>query len=510
MKIKLLILITTIGLQSSFGQVDSLRDNIWLFGFRVTDSVYTGGSEIKFELGFPDTAFIYWEETSLNVTNASICDQNGDLLFYTNGLNIYNADHDIMENGTNINPGPFRDGTQGRGYILNQGALILPKPNSTSEYLVFHGEQEWGQVGGNAFAQRRIYTSKVRIDENNLDGEVFEKNKSVLEDTLDYGKLTSVRHANGRDWWIIVPELNTAGLYTMLLGPSGLSKPEKQIVGDSALSGIGQAVFSPDGKKYARLNLVGTTIGGNLDIYEFDRCTGVFSNHTTIKYTPEGTAFSGGLAFSPNNRFLYAPSGVYVFQYDLWTDNIEASIDTVAVYDGFVDIAPTTFFLAQLAPDNKIYINVPSSVAYLHIIDQPNLKGDACNVIQHGLKLPRLNYASMPNYPNFRLGALAGSPCDTIVEDPVSVDELLRNGSVEISPNPVQDYFDLVYDFPGMGDRLQLVIYGLDGKVIREQVLSTAQGNLRVDTNDFLSGIYFLTIQAGGRVVYQEKLVKME
>ncbi|MCC7505130.1 MAG: hypothetical protein IT259_07510, partial [Saprospiraceae bacterium] len=35
----------------------------------------------------------------LSFTNASICDPNGDLVAYTNGVHIYNRNHNIMQNG---------------------------------------------------------------------------------------------------------------------------------------------------------------------------------------------------------------------------------------------------------------------------------------------------------------------------------------------------------------------------------------------------------------------------
>ena len=50
----------------------------------------------------------------------------------------------------------------------------------------------------------------------------------------------------------------------------------------------------------------------------------------------------------------------------------------------------------------------------MHVIDRPNEKGMACNVRQHAIKLPRYNYRSMPHYPNYRLGPVDGSPCDTL------------------------------------------------------------------------------------------------
>lgn len=92
--------------------------------------------------------------------------------------------------------------------------------------------------------------------------------------------------------------------------------------------------------------------GQFISIYDFDRCNGLLYDLAQINYND--TAFSGGVAISPNSRFLYVSSYRYVYQYDLWEEDIEASKEVVAVYDGFHSPGPplsTTFFLCQLAPD---------------------------------------------------------------------------------------------------------------------------------------------------------------
>jgi hypothetical protein len=58
---------------------------------------------------------------------ASIADQNGNLLFYTDGMSIWNSSHNIMANGTGMNG----------GHSSTQAALILQKPGSSNLYYVF-------------------------------------------------------------------------------------------------------------------------------------------------------------------------------------------------------------------------------------------------------------------------------------------------------------------------------------------------------------------------------------
>ncbi|MBK8565637.1 MAG: PKD domain-containing protein [Saprospiraceae bacterium] len=58
---------------------------------------------------------------------------------------------------------------------------------------------------------------------------------------------------------------------------------------------------------------------------------------------------------------------------------------------------------------------------YLHVIDQPNKKGDGCRFQQHGMKLPTLNKFTSPHFPYYRLGPKDGSPCDTLGLDNLPV-----------------------------------------------------------------------------------------
>jgi len=327
------------------------------------------------------------------------------------------ADILIAENGDSLNPDPYTEFWVDGGYLLPQGVLILPYPISDDRYLVLHSTISVfiPAIENNYHLPLNLYYSIVDISLEDF-GNVSEKNILLLTDTLDYGKLTAVRHANGRDWWIVQQEYFVNRHYAFLLSSEGISLQSSQTTGPSRPTGLGQAVFSPDGKKYAILSL--HLIGQDqfLDIYDFDRCSGSWSNPAQIVY--RDTAFSGGVAISPNSRFLYVSSNRYVYQYDLEAEDIEASRVVVAVYDGFLApdpfALPVKFFLCQLAPDNKIYISATNGVPYLHVIHNPNAKGAACQMEQHGVQLPTLNAFGIPNSPYYGLGPEDGSPCDTL------------------------------------------------------------------------------------------------
>lgn len=389
------------------------HDYIWVLGYSSTaNHPDFGGTIIDFNFSPPDI-FHQYTETNFREANASMCDGSGNLLFYSNGLSVTDHLHGTMENGTGLNPGEYADGMLDGGYHLWQGIISVPAPGQPDRYYLIHTPKEIA-TAELSWHSPVIYYTVIDMSANNGLGKVLEKNVPVVTDTLGQGQLTAVRHANGRDWWLLDHEFVSNSYYRILVDSQGVHNLGTASVGEALpKEGIGQSVFSPDGRFYARINSINTELGQYLDIYEFDRCSGLLESQLRINYND--TAYSAGVAISPNSRYLYVSSYKKIYQFDLLADDIAASKETVAVYDGFQDDGiGTRFYLAQLAPDGKIYINSPTGTRYLHVIHKPDLPSDSCMVEQHGVQLPRYNRFSIPNHPNYRLGPMAGSPCDTL------------------------------------------------------------------------------------------------
>jgi hypothetical protein len=212
---------------------DEKRDNIWLFGYgTATSQPPFGWTTMDFSSNPPSLIYEH-RFIPLFQENASICDKEGNLLFYTNGISLANANNQLMVNGYGLNPGPWTS-EYPDGLPMAQGALALPVPESDSLYVLIHGLLDvWTNTSGQGEAgMTRLYYSLIDISKANGKGVVVEKNVEILADTLTKGKITAVRHGNGRDWWIVVPEAHTACYYRVLLTPNGLLEPQKQCVGN--------------------------------------------------------------------------------------------------------------------------------------------------------------------------------------------------------------------------------------------------------------------------------------
>ncbi len=476
---------------------DRLRDDKWIFGYSIDDSTSVSGNMLMDFSGDTMQISTLYTDMEYYETNASACDTAGNLLFYTNGIHIRDQSHQIMAGWDTLNPGLTADMWFNGGYRPPQGALILPKPGSDSLYYLFHAsfglyDQFEIVVRGNY-----LYYTLIDMSRNNGLGEIIDLNHVLVDDFLDYGKVNACRHANGRDWWVLMSKFDSPDYYVFLLDPQGVHDMDMTSGTTTIKKGLGQSVFSPDGSKYAAFHGYSFAEGSFLYVYDFDRCAGTLQEvaHDNII----DTAYCMGAAISPNSRYLYLPSGRYLYQYDLDATDIAATRTTVAVWDGFVDwgMFPTTFYLAQLAPDGKIYIGSNSSVRYLHVVEQPDSAGLACSVAQHGLQLPHFNAFTMPHFPHFRLGALPNSPCDTLGVG-VGVAPAVPFGgdgerghalSLLASPNPARDVVHLSFGAALRRGGL-LRVYDLWGRQVHTLPLSAAAVGCSVDVCTWAAGTY--------------------
>lgn len=380
-------------------------NNKWMFGYDCCSGNYST-MIVDFSTGNFDVT-VTPTQMSFSETNSVTCDSSGNLLFYSNGAYIANALHDTMLNGSGLNPGTFTTNHAHYGLTLPQGNLVIPIPGETSKYYLFH---ETSDDPGVTYATYYLYYSIVDMTLDGGLGGVLQKNTILLSDTLVEGRLTATKHANGRDWWLISHKLYSGKMFKFLITPIGIQSSIVQDLITWRDSYFGQAVFSMQGNKFAYYEPF-----GDLDIWDFDRCTGNFSN--LIHIDINDSMPTGGVAFSPSGRFLYVSSTDYIYQFDMSSSNIATSKITVGVYDETGDPNSANFYLSHLALDGKIYINCANSSKLMHVINSPDSLGTACDFCQHCITLPGKNAFTMPNHPNYFLGEEIGMVCDSLTND---------------------------------------------------------------------------------------------
>jgi hypothetical protein len=360
-----------------------------------------------------------------------------------------------MQYGGGINPAFYTTQNDSFGLTIPQANLIIPIPNDPNKYYLFH---ETSDDYGNTYCVLYLYYSIIDMTFNGGLGAVIQKNIVLLNDSLVEGRLTACKHANGRDWWLIAHQNRTNRYYKFLITPFGIMGPYTQDIGEVRGVLFGQDVFSPDGNYFAYYE----PIGGDLDVFDFDRCSGDFTMKAHVDIND--SASGAGAAFSPNSQVLYLSSMRHVYQFDMTASDIPLSQITVADYDGYTSYGlPTMFYLSQLAPDGKIYINVGNSVDVMHVINYPDSLGFACNLVQHGIHLPSINAFTIANHPNYFLGADTTSiNCDSLTTTTAQIQT--EAGTLKLFPNPAYSNAEITFTYPSTGEQREIVINDINGK----------------------------------------------
>jgi hypothetical protein len=462
------------------------RTNVWILGTQIS------GNNLGLDFnGIELDTFSSFHKLTSVITNTTICDTMGNLLFYTNGTYIANKNHDTLYNSKNFNPGYLTDVYyEGSGLGVAQGVLVLPSPVNSDIYYIFSesGEEIYPPNGYDVQPLELRYSIIDISLDSSLGGIEAQKKKiAIINDTLCTGKITACKHANGRDWWIIVRKYLSNQYYKLLMTPDTILVFEQKIgFVFSKNDALGMSVFSPHGDYYASINNDDT-----LQVMKFDRCNGEFSDPILIG--DMDTVWTHGCQFSSSGRFLYVSSYLHIFQFDIWATDIASSRLEVATYEAVFG-SPRWFGLMQLAPDNKIYISTYGGNTCLHSIENPDSLGLSCNVIQSSVVLPSYNSLSLPNFPNYDLGPLQGSPCDTLYLG--SNEHLINGHSFRISPNPASDWFNIVYE---TDDDISFVITDGYGREVKRLTLYPWFKNRIVYVDELPAGVYLLTLSSQSR-----------
>jgi hypothetical protein len=335
-------------------------------------------------------------------TNVTISDSSGKLIFLFDGYNFWNHQGGYLKNGRKYHP--FPQDTALLTYTFQQNALAFPL--SDGSYFFCDMRYVIGKKEGKLTIGDDVDYCKIKKNGNNY--EVGPRNK-LFTDTVKVRQLTACKHANGRDWWTIAHK-NRSNEFVRALVSADTIIRDRFTVSEKIIDGLSQSMFSPDGMNYAVLNI--DDFGSNLHLFDFDRCTGALSNQRVLN-NPRKDG-SGGLAFSPDSKFLYVSLSADVRQYDLSISNSLSSPTAIIPWKPFRDDFNTNFYWMMNAPDGNIYMTITSGARRMYRIRSPNKNGLSCDLEQPPFRIITRNARTLPNNVNTRLGPVDGSICDSL------------------------------------------------------------------------------------------------
>lgn len=387
---------------------ESKRANVWYFGYE---------AGIDFNSGKPvaisDSKMSQWEGT------ASICDENGKLLLYTNGKQIWNDKHQVIEGANDL----------GGNDSSTQSAIIIPKPGDPNIYYVF-----------TTFTYLSCIIIDIRL--NHGEGGIVSKN-ILMEHSTE--KLTAIQHCNGKDFWILAHEPGNNVSRSYLLNNEGLAKSYVgNKLGNVQYSGLGYLKFSPSGTKLA----AAVWGKGIFELYDFDNSSGLLSAPVTINHPDFTRAY--GVEFSPDENFLYVTETLKtanrIFQLDI------SDKDPVEILKSKTTIGQTSvsyFGALKLGPDNKIYV-AKNGMKSLGVINNPNSKGLSCDYVSEGFVLKSAGGIGLPNFvSSFNLS----KPSLSVIQEKNCNDVTLTADYYPASSNLLYQWYEGISEVKGATDK---------------------------------------------------------
>lgn len=347
-----------------------MRNRNWVFGKRAKFDIVT--SPIA-SLAPGATPFIQTGEGC-----ASISDIAGNLVMYSDGVTVWDANGFVRAAGL-------------LGHTSStQSALIVPDPKTKNGYYVLTTSGDSG--GNNHFNGIRIVAGGA-WPTTPLTGLPSTKGLSPTE------RLTAIRHANGKDYWIItiVQKMPNQwglgqGIYRIFkLTASGVAHHADQAMG-LPITDIGQLKASGGEGSTQRLAFAEFGVR-QVVISKFSNVTGLVDLASVVALNfPQPTIghlrFPYGVEFDKTGRLLYFSTTFplalqtpnFIFQIAVHT-NVITLVGTYQPPNGNVNLGSL-----QYAKDEKIYI-AQGDTDKLGVINSPSIPGVGCNVTFDALPL---------------------------------------------------------------------------------------------------------------------------
>ena len=291
--------------------------------------------------------------------SASVADRlTGSLLFYTDGVTVWDASNQVMPNGTGLLGGVTLSSTT--------AAVIVPKPGNSNLYYIITVDEFTSNNG--------VRYSVVDMSLNGGLGDIVADQKNIFLFQTSEERLEVVPASDGQSYWLLTHNNLNSSFYSFRINNAGIQNtPVVSSVGSANQINQGHIKINKQFNKIA----MGISDDSDIELFDFDNATGIFSNPITLNFNLLSVAY--GIEFSPDGKLLYFSDGYSIFQLDLTQTTPQA------IQNSAYQVSITQGGVLQLGIDDKIYV---ASNFSIDAINCPNKLGATCgyqtNVVATG------------------------------------------------------------------------------------------------------------------------------
>jgi len=293
----------------------------------------------------------------------SMSDASGKHIFYSTPQYVFNRNRIQMPNGSGL-----------LGHPSATQMAAVADPANVNLYYLFTLDAFGGANG--------LRYSVIDMSLDGGLGDIVAGSKNTLLLTPVTEKISTVKHSNGIDTWVIVHEYNTDAFYSYLVTATGINATPVITHIGSVHSGnsIGQLKFSPDGCKIALAMADEATV----ELFNFNNQTGVLSSAVSINDFDYKDCY--GVEFSPDGSKLYIGTELTrnIYQFDMKQTTLPAIVASRVLIGHVNSTAGIAAF--QLGPYGKIYV-ARTNNRWLGVINNPNAPGILSNFVADGVSL---------------------------------------------------------------------------------------------------------------------------
>jgi Secretion system C-terminal sorting domain len=460
-------------------------------------------------LPFPPYATYVIMGKSLN----NICDSlTGEVLFTTNGPFILDANANPFPNSDSlISPKAYQ-----KYFPLNnhQGTIILPKSNRRFDVFFPYATDD---VLDSFYTFNTLLHYEVDMNANGGFGDITKKRHNInnTNDNISGLHMDAVRHANGKDWWLLKMGFgkgvfDSVYFYSYLVTNDSIHDAIKTYAGNDIASVInewqnfkyGEMKFSMDGTRFAGIH-------GFRNYYygDFNRCNGQVSNVKmdsvpvdTFVYNIIDTFLHGdsssaleagnGIIFSPNNKFLYVSFDFRIYQIEI------NEPDSAKKYHFVLRGQDSSYIInngsMQFAPDSSIIVfNANGPTKLVHGINYPDKKGKACGYVKSKIFIPTTNLypymSTNPNHPNWLLGA------DSSICWPLGTVSIMQPSEMlTVVPNPAHNFCKINFG-KTLENKASIQIHNIVGVLVASYSITAGSTEVQIPLN-LTEGVYMVRV----------------